>query len=92
MIQGKSGESQLGTDAEVTEHVMSSRGGSIHGPHEKGNHKSGPPSPMMMLVVIVVQDAVSSEVSPSSVATEEGCGAFCVKICVDTWAGANSEG
>lgn len=62
MIQGKSGDIQLGTDVEleVTEHVMSSRGGSIHGPQEKGNQESGSFSTMIMLVMIAVHDVVLS--------------------------------
>lgn len=66
MIQGKSGESQLGADVEVTEHVMSSRGGSIHGPQEKGNQESGSISSMTMLVTIVARESTSSEACTSN--------------------------
>lgn len=92
MIQGKSGESQLGIDEEVTEHVISSTGGSIHGPQEKGTHESGLPSPIMILVMIVVQGAVTSETGPSKVAAGVGSGASFVRINDGTWAVTYSTG
>lgn len=80
ITQGKSDDIQLGTDVEleVTEHVMSSRGGSIHGPQEKGNHESGLFSTMIMLVMIAVHEVVLSETESLSMATGVGLGTLCI--------------
>lgn len=86
MIHGKSGEFQLGADVEVevTEHVMSSRGGSIHGPQEKGNQESGSLSTMIMLVMIAVHDVVLSGTESLKVAIAVGSGTLFIRCAVGT--------
>lgn len=89
MIQGKSGDIQPGSDVEleVTEHVMSSRGGSIHGPQEKGTQESGLFSTMIMLVMIAVHDVVLSGTVSLTMAAGVGSGALFISGDVGAWDG-----